>query len=169
MNRLLVCTVSAIAALSVAGCSGNSDAQQQPKPTAAPAASAPPKDVLKTMDPCAVVTKALNGESGWSKPKNELPGFHACMSKKGTDQFGVTFNSDAGLDSTSQTTGGTVESTTIGGHKANKSDGNSICQVSIEVTPTSRADVQMTSNDNTGVCDKEMPYAEKVAAQLPKS
>ena len=130
---------------------------------------------LAAVDPCDLLTPSMKttlGVTGEPQPE-KTPSAELCQWSvdKGSiaDSFtyGIAVFPRAGIDKVVAV--GEKKEITVGSRKAIESlrAGGAVCAISIEVTPTSRVDVQASGGDGAALCAPALEAAELVEPELP--
>lgn len=141
------------------------------EPTSAPGGD----DTLASLDPCELFTSSARsalGVLGAPQP-DETPSAKTCQWSLGTGTaaerftYGVGIFPKLGVDKVNST--GPKKEITVGSRRAIESlgGGGAVCAISIEVTATSRVDVQATGRDGASLCPKVLEAAKLVEPELP--
>ena len=131
---------------------------------------------LATLDPCDLLSaesKTALGVTGAPKPE-EFPSSKLCQWRVNDNptvpdgfSLGVAVFPESGIDRVNAT--GEKVPVTVGARRAVRSSrsGGSVCAISLEVTATSRVDVQASGSGDPALCTVAMEAAEVVEPGLP--
>ncbi|MCG8914844.1 DUF3558 domain-containing protein [Actinokineospora sp. PR83] len=187
MKRVLALVVLTVTAIGgVAACAKETTGRAIPSATSPPAeATAPPTESSPSsepdgaespaaLDPCELLTSSARdalGVTGAAQP-DETPSARYCQWALGTGTaaerftYGVAVFPGLGIDRV--VADGEKKPLVVGARKAIESlRSGATCAISIEVTETSRVDVQATGRDGASLCQKVLEAAKLVEPELP--
>ncbi|WP_268891338.1 DUF3558 family protein [Actinokineospora pegani] len=134
---------------------------------------------LISLDPCTLPTPSMKTTLGLTKTPQTLtlPSSKSCSWQVGDGEISNRFNFSiaifpkTGIDDV--VADGEKKPVTVGSRRAIQSlrAASGVCAISIEVTATSRVDMQATgagSNDGSLICPKALAAAELIEPELPK-
>lgn len=174
-TRSFLIGITALCVFAVAACGGS---QVQGTATSAPGTTSADTETtspstsesndLASVNPCSLLTKEEITALGVKREpeRDKIGTSDACKFRPTGYSLIIGTRANLGLSQV-QGSGGPVTDTTIGGRKAKQSGASGSCLIAMEVTATSRVDIQATG-DPADLCDRASKVAGLVEPKLPR-
>jgi Protein of unknown function (DUF3558) len=158
--------------IAMSGCSNTTSGE--PLPTSEPTATSGGSPSLDVVDPCTLLTAAEVGQFGANagKPVNSSRA-RACqwLVPGGNGVFSINLRSGQGLADIVVAQGKLADQR-VGSHSGKilrDDDGPGACMISIEITKSSRVDVQSSYKTDTAMaCDRATKVTNLIEPRLPR-